>query len=133
MTKEQEEQENNKQQEEVDPQKIEQFISKVINDLGATSNVALAFIGDKLGLYKAMARANNNNAGNGLTSQELANLTGTNERYVREWLAEQVCGGYITYDPRTDNYSLPKEHAIVLTDESSPAYIPGVFQLIMSA
>ena len=135
--KEQEEEhhqkEQQKQNQEFDPQKIEQFISKVINDLGATSNVALAFIGDKLGLYKAMARANNNNAGNGLTSQELANLTGTNERYVREWLAEQVCGGYVTYDPRTDNYSLPKEHAIVLTDESSPAYIPGVFQLIMSA
>ena len=66
--KEQEEEhhqkEQQKQNQEFDPQKIEQFISKVINDLGATSNVALAFIGDKLGLYKAMARANNNNAGN---------------------------------------------------------------------
>jgi 2-polyprenyl-3-methyl-5-hydroxy-6-metoxy-1,4-benzoquinol methylase len=124
-----------KQTQEIDPQKIEQFISKVINDLGATSNVALAFIGDKLGLYKAMAQTNNknSNAAAGLTSQELASLTSTNERYVREWLAEQVCGGYITYDSKTDRYSLPKEHAIVLTDESSPAYIPGVFQLIMSA
>jgi hypothetical protein len=141
--KEQEEEEQHHQKEqqeqsrtqEIDPQKIEQFISKVLNDLGATSNVALAFIGDKLGLYKAMAQADGAGRGriSGLTSQELASLTGTNERYVREWLAQQVCGGYIIYDPKTGRYILPKEHAIVLTDESSPAYIPGVFQLIMSA
>ena len=129
MTKE-EEQENNKQQEEVDPQKIEQFISKVINDLGATSNVALAFIGDKLGLYKAMAQTK---SGSGVTSHELASVTNTSERYIREWLAGQVCGGYIKYDPKTDTYTLPKEHAIALTDESSPAYVAGAFQLVMSA
>jgi winged helix-turn-helix protein len=130
MTKE-EEQENNKQQEEeVDPQKIEQFISKVINDLGATSNVALAFIGDKLGLYKAMAQTK---SGSGVTSHELASVTNTSERYIREWLAGQVCGGYIKYDPITDTYTLPKEHAIALTDESSPAYVAGAFQLVMSA
>jgi len=130
MTKEQEEQENNKQQEEVDPQKIEQFISKVINDLGATSNVALAFIGDKLGLYKAMAHTK---SGSGITSHELASITNTSERYIRDWLAGQVCGGYIKYDPKTDTYTLPKEHAIALTDESSPAYVAGAFQLVMSA
>jgi SAM-dependent methyltransferase len=124
------EQRNEKEQD-IDPQKIEQFISKVISDLGATSSVALAFIGDKLGLYKAMAKADGSDRG--LTSQELASLTRTNERYVREWLAQQVCGGYIKYDSKTDKYSLPKEHAVVLTDETSPAYLPGVFQLIISA
>ena len=94
MTKEEQRQER----QEVDPQKIEQFISKVINNLGATSNVALAFIEDKLDLYKAMAEANKSASGSGKTSKELARLTNTNERYIREWLAEQVCGGYIIYD-----------------------------------
>jgi winged helix-turn-helix protein len=87
MTKE-EDQKQRQERQEVDPQKIEQFISKVINDLGATSNVALAFIGDKLGLYKAMAQANKSGSGSRITSQELASLINTNERYIRECLAE---------------------------------------------
>jgi cyclopropane fatty-acyl-phospholipid synthase-like methyltransferase len=131
MTKE-EDQKQRQEQQEVDPQKVEQFISKVINDLGATSNVALAFIGDKLGLYKAMAQATTSGS-IGIKPHELASLTNTNERYIREWLAEQVCGGYIIYDSKTGTYSLPKEHAIALTDESSPAYVAGAFQLVMSA
>lgn len=131
MVEEEEHQNQHEQTQRIDPQKLEQFISKVINDLGATSNVALAFIGDKLGLYKAMAQAKDNSGS--VTSQELASLTNTSERYIREWLAEQVCGGYITYDSKTSRHSLPKEHAIALTDESSPAYVAGAFQLVMSA
>jgi 2-polyprenyl-3-methyl-5-hydroxy-6-metoxy-1,4-benzoquinol methylase len=78
-----------------------------------------------------MAQAKDNSGS--VTSEELASLTNTNERYIREWLAEQACGGYITYDSKTSRYSLPKEHAIALTDESSPAYVAGAFQLVMSA
>jgi hypothetical protein len=137
MTKEEDQKQRQEQQEqqEVDSHKVEQFISKVINDLGATSNVALAFIGDKLGLYKAMAQAASTatSGSSGIKPQKLASLTNTNERYIREWLAEQVCGGYIIYDSKTGTYSLPKEHAIALTDESSPAYVAGAFQMVMSA
>jgi 2-polyprenyl-3-methyl-5-hydroxy-6-metoxy-1,4-benzoquinol methylase len=110
-------------------QKIGEFVSRVVSDLNATANCALVFIGDKLGFYKAMM----NNKDCTVTSQELATLTNTNERFVRDWLAEQVCSGYITYDPSTLTFTLPIEHAIVLADESSPAYMSGAFQLVLSA
>jgi hypothetical protein len=71
----------------------------------------LVYVGDKLGLYKAMAEAQ---GGGSVTSEELASKTGTVERCVREWLANQAAGGYIKYDPITQKYSLPKEHALVL-------------------
>ena len=110
-------------------QKIGEFVSRVVSDLNATANCALVFIGDKLGFYKAIM----NNKNGTVTSQELAALTNTNERFVRDWLAEQVCSGYITYDPNTSKFTLPKEHAFVLADESSPAYMSGAFQLVLSA
>jgi 2-polyprenyl-3-methyl-5-hydroxy-6-metoxy-1,4-benzoquinol methylase len=90
-------------------------------------NVPLSVIGFRLGLYKAMAD------GEPVTSAELAERTGTNERYVREWLAGQGAGGYVEYDPETETYRLPAEHAAVLADEDSPVYQGGMFQSASAA
>lgn len=112
----------------ISQEKLDAFTEKVITELGATLNSALVFVGDKLGLYKAMARADS-----AITSDELAKRTKTNERYVREWLAVQACSDYIVYDKQTNTYSLPPEHALVLADENSPANLLGLFQHFISA
>jgi 2-polyprenyl-3-methyl-5-hydroxy-6-metoxy-1,4-benzoquinol methylase len=103
--------------------KLEAFLGKVVGDLGAAMSVSLSSIGDKLGLYKAMAKSGP------VTSAELAKQTATAERYVREWLINQAAGGYIEYDPATRTYTLPYEHAVALTDEDSPFFVGGGFQL----
>jgi SAM-dependent methyltransferase len=89
-------------------------------------NAALIIIGDKLGLYKAMSGAGP------ITSAELAKKTGTSERYVREWLASQAAGGFITYDATSAKYTLPPEQALALADESSPVFLPGFFEVVAS-
>ncbi|WP_316816747.1 class I SAM-dependent methyltransferase [Pedobacter nyackensis] len=109
---------------EIDVQKVEAFLGRVITDFGAALGVSLAFIGDKLGLYKAMAHAGP------LSSEEVAERSGTSERYVREWLINQAAGGYIEYDAKARKYILPDEHAVALTDEESPFYVAGGFQII---
>jgi hypothetical protein len=103
---------------------LQDFLGKVLSDLGGAYSAVLVYVGDKLGLYKAMVEAD----GQAITSEQLASKTGTIERYVREWLANQAAGGYIKYDPFTQKYSLPKEHAMVLVDENSTAYSMGGFQ-----
>jgi SAM-dependent methyltransferase len=107
----------------IDMEKLESFVGTVAGDLGATLNTALIRIGDQLGLYEAMAGAGP------LTSAELAERTGTAERYVREWLAAQAAGGYVTYDAEAERFELPPEQAMVLADEESPAFMLGGFQL----
>ena len=77
----------------MDQAKLEQFLGQVVGELGAAMNAALVLIGEKLGLYKAMAGAGP------MTAAELAKKTSTDERYVREWLSAQAAGGYVTYDP----------------------------------
>src|SRR5262250_3314379 len=94
----------------VDPQKLEQFVFKAVDEVGATLNAALVVMGDKLGLYRALAGAGP------LTPGELAARTGTAERYVREWLNTQAAGGYVEYDPKSERYTLPPEQAVALTD-----------------
>src|SRR5712691_1565772 len=111
----------------LDQEKLNQFLQQALSDFGATYHAALVVIGDKLGLYKALA-----NTGP-LTPAELAERTGTAERYVREWLAAQAAGGYVTYDPAAGRYSLSEEQAFALADENSPAFMPGAFQLATSA
>jgi SAM-dependent methyltransferase len=106
----------------VDVDKLMGFVFQAVGEVGATLNTALVVMGDRLGLYKALADAGP------LTPAELAKRTSTAERYVREWLNAQAAGGYVTYDPDSGRYTLPVEHAIALTDESSPAYLPGLFQ-----
>jgi SAM-dependent methyltransferase len=107
---------------EIDEQKLGAFMDQAVGELGATLGAALVVIGDRLGLYKAMAGAG------ALTSTQLAARTGTAERYVREWLNAQAAGGYLTYDPATKTYTLPAEQALALADESSPFFLCGAFQ-----
>src|SRR5215470_8424233 len=90
---------------ELDAQKLEQFVFGAVGEVGATLNAALVVMGDKLGLYRALAGAG------GLTPAELAERTGTAERYVREWLNAQAAGGYVAYEPDSCRYSLSPEHA----------------------
>jgi SAM-dependent methyltransferase len=111
----------------LDPQKLERFVFRAVDEVGAALNAALVVMGDKLGLYRALAGAG------GLTPAELAERTGTAERYVREWLSAQAAGGYVEYDAATGRYTLPPEQAVALTDESSPAYLPGFFQIAVGS
>ena len=111
----------------LDGQKLEQFVFRAVDEVGATLNAALVVMGDRLGLYRALAGAG------ALTPGELAARTGTSERYVREWLNAQAAGGYVEYDAATDAYTLPPEHAVALTDEESPAYLPGFFQIALGS
>jgi SAM-dependent methyltransferase len=111
----------------IDNEKLQQFMGKVLSDFGGAASAVLVYIGDKLGLYKAMS-----DFGKPITSQELANITQTSERYIREWLANQAAGGYLIYDPSSQRYTLPVEQAQALVNESSPAYIAGGFQMMMS-
>ena len=105
-----------------DAAKLEQFVFRAVEEAGATLNTALVVMGDRLGLYRTLAGAGE------LTPAELAARTGTAERYVREWLNAQAAGGYVAYHPADGTYSLPPEQAVALTDEDSPAYLPGLFQ-----
>jgi SAM-dependent methyltransferase len=102
-------------------------MGKVVSDLGAGFNAGLVLIGEKLGLYKAMAGAGS------LTPAALAKKTDTEERYVREWLSAQAAGGYVTYDAATGTFTLPIEQELALAQEDSPVYVPGAFQLVTSA
>src|ERR1700690_3349359 len=104
--------------------KLHEFVMKAIGEMGAAMNAALIVIGDKLGLYKAMAGAGP------MTSAELAAKTATTERYVREWLAAQAAGGIVIYDPTTQKYTLPPEQAFALADEMSPEFLPGAYYII---
>jgi SAM-dependent methyltransferase len=107
----------------LDMAKLEAFVFKAVDEVGATLNTALVVMGDRLGLYRAMAGAGP------LTPKELAERTDTAERYVREWLNAQAAGGYVEYDPDSGRYTLPPEQALALTDSESPAYLPGFFQI----
>jgi SAM-dependent methyltransferase len=107
----------------IDTDKLMGFVFQAVGDVGATLNTALVVMGDRLGLYRALAGAGP------LTPAELATRTGTAERYVREWLNAQAAGRYLEYDPDSGRYTLPAEHALALTDESCPAYLPGFFQI----
>jgi SAM-dependent methyltransferase len=110
----------------IDPAKLEAFMGQAVLDMGAVISAPLFLIGEKLGLYKAMAGAGP------LTSQQIAERAAADERNVREWLGNQAAGGYVTYDPESDRYTLPDEHALALADEDSPFYILGVYDLIAS-
>jgi len=110
----------------LDEAKLEAFVGQAVVDMGAAISGLLLHIGDRLGLYKAMAGAGP------ITSEELAQRTGTTERYVREWLANQAAGGYVVYDPTDKTFELPAEHAMVVADEDSPVFLGGAFETIAS-
>jgi 2-polyprenyl-3-methyl-5-hydroxy-6-metoxy-1,4-benzoquinol methylase len=111
----------------IDQNKIQQFMNKAVGDIAGSSTAILVIIGERLGLYRTMAQANNS-----VSVKELADKTGTVERLVREWLANQVASGYIEYDPNSRKYRLPPEHALALADENSPMYLQGIFKAIKS-
>jgi SAM-dependent methyltransferase len=111
----------------VDGQKLEQFVFRAVEEVGATLNAALVVMGDKLGLYRTLAGAGP------VTPVELARRSGVAERYVREWLNAQAAGGYVAYDPAGGTYELPPEQAVALADDQSPAFLPGFFQLALGS
>ena len=110
----------------IDMNKLNAFIGQFVTDLGAAVHAGMVVIGEKLGLYKALASGP-------MKSAQLAAQTDTDERYVREWLSSQAAGGYVTYDASTDEFSLSAEQAFTLASEDSPAYLPGAFELALGS
>ncbi len=110
----------------IDMEKLNAFIGQFVTDLGAAVHTGMVVIGEKLGLYKALA-------GEALSSAQLAAKTKTDERYVREWLGSQAAAGYITYDATSGKFSLTAEQAFALATEDSPAYLPGAFELALGS
>ena len=108
---------------EIDQSRLDEFMGRVVGDMGAALSAALVVIGDRLGLYRAMAD------GGAVTPSELAARTGTDERYVREWLSNQAAGGYVGYDPAREEFFLSPEQSLALAQEGSPAFVPGAFQV----
>ena len=110
----------------IDEKKLNEFMLKAIGDISSSMSAMLVIIGERLGLYKAMAKSGP------ITSNELAKKTNTAERYIREWLANQAAGGYIIYNPNDQTFFLPPEQALVLADENSSVYIQGAYLVIKS-
>ena len=108
----------------VDTARLQAFMGKMVGDMSTAISGALVLIGDKLGLYKALAE------GGPASSDELAERTGVAERYVREWLAAQAASGYVEYDAATRRFSMTPEQAMALANETSPVYVAGAFELI---
>jgi 2-polyprenyl-3-methyl-5-hydroxy-6-metoxy-1,4-benzoquinol methylase len=107
----------------IDTDKLMAFVFRAVEEVGATLNCALVVMGDRLGYYRDLA-------GHGpTTAAELAERTQTAEPYAREWLNAQAAGGFVEYDAAAGRYTLPAEHAVALADESSPAFLPGFFQI----
>ncbi|MEY9848853.1 class I SAM-dependent methyltransferase [Streptacidiphilus sp. MAP5-3] len=111
----------------VDEDRMMDFLMRVITDAGAAASGLCTSLGDRLGLYSAMAEA-----GGTMSAAELAERTGMVERYVAEWLAVQVAGEYVSYDPESDRYTLPPEHAAVLADPTAPTYAAGFFTMLQA-
>ncbi|WP_305788681.1 class I SAM-dependent methyltransferase [Symbioplanes lichenis] len=110
----------------VDQDKLMDFLHRFVGDLGAAAAAGNVVIGDRLGLYKALAEKPQR-------AVDLAARTGTAPRYVEEWLRGQAAGGYIEYDPAEDIYSMTEEQAFCLTDPDGAVYAPGAFQLVLGA
>ncbi len=108
----------------IDETKLNEFLGKVVGDVGSAMSAALVVIGDELGLWRALAAATQP-----LTPAELARRTETTERYIHEWLNAMAAGGYVTYVEDSRTYRLEPEQAVALADASSPAFVPGLFQV----
>jgi 2-polyprenyl-3-methyl-5-hydroxy-6-metoxy-1,4-benzoquinol methylase len=107
----------------VNEDKLNAFLGKAVGDLGASVSAVLMLIGDELGLYSALGEQR-------LSPEQLAQKTGTNERYVREWLANQAAGGYIEYDQPSETYYMNEEQALCLADPNGPVDLPGAYQIV---
>jgi SAM-dependent methyltransferase len=104
-------------------ERLHEFLGKAVADLGAAASASLMLVGDRLGLYKALAEGS-------ATSAELAERSGLNERYVREWLGNQAAGGYVQYDAAADRYSLNEEQRLCLADPAGPVDLPGAYFIV---
>lgn len=111
----------------IDEAKVHAFLGQMVGDLAGLLGSAMAYLGDRLGLYRAMAD------GAPVTSEQLAAKTGTAERYIRDWLVSQAAAGIVEYDTATGTYRLPPEQALALTAEDSPAFVGGAFQSMIAA
>ena len=111
---------------EANPDKLNELAGKLVGDLGAAMAGASVLLGDRLGLYKAMAR------GEPVTSAELAKKTKLHERYVREWLSAQAASGYVDYDAEKDEFSLSPEQAMAFAEENSPIFFAGAFDIVQA-
>jgi SAM-dependent methyltransferase len=109
---------------EVNPDRLNAFMGKVLGDVGAAANAPLIRIGDRLGLYKTLA------AKGPVTPKDLAAATGTAERYIREWLSAQAASGYVDYDATSKTFSMNAEQAMVFADEDSPVFLAAVGDLV---
>jgi hypothetical protein len=110
----------------VDQAKLNELLGRFVNDFGAAGFAATVLIGDKLGLYSALAVGP-------ATPAELADRTDTHPRLVAEWLAAQAASGYVGYDPDNERFSLSPEQAFALAHEDGPLYLPGAFQVMVAA
>ena len=112
---------------EVNEERLNSFMGKMIGDVGAAMNASLMLLGDKLGLYKALAQ------GGPMDPPALAKATGTAERYVREWLSAQAASGYVEYDAASGQFSMLPEQIMALADEDSPVFLGAVGSLVSAA
>ena len=113
-------------QPEIDMDALMTFVGAFVGDLGATVGAGNVLLGDRLGLYRCLARGP-------ADARSLAAATGTDPRYVEEWLRGQAAGGYVEHDPATGTYSMTPEKAFALTDPSGPLFLPGAFELALGA
>jgi 2-polyprenyl-3-methyl-5-hydroxy-6-metoxy-1,4-benzoquinol methylase len=110
----------------IDPDKLNQLLGQAVADMGAAMQSTLVLIGDKLGLYRAMAD------GEKMSAAALAKRTGTDERYVREWLNANAAGNYVSYDPGSDTYFLSPEQSFALAQDDTAVHLPGFYHMLAS-
>jgi SAM-dependent methyltransferase len=110
---------------EIDPARLDELVGRIIGDLGATFGAGCTLLGDRLGLYRALADHGP------LTPEELADSTSTSVTYLRPWLAQQGAGGYVDYDPATRTWSMNPEQVATLADPDGPAFFAGAMELVL--
>lgn len=110
----------------INEERLNQFIGQMLGDLGGAASIAMVRMGDALGLYRTL------HANGSMTCAELAREAGVHERYLREWLSHQAASNYLSYDPATEQFTLPPEQAMVFAVEDSPVYLLGGFDLMAS-
>jgi len=110
----------------LDETRLEEFLGQMVGDMSAAMGAMMTRIGERTGLYKALAGAG------WLKAEQVAERAGCDARYVREWLASQAAGGYIEYDAAGERFRLPDEHAAALADEDGPFYLLGAFDIFSS-
>lgn len=111
----------------VDTERLDQLMGLAVGDFGAMASGVLVYVGDRLGIYRALAD------GGPASAAELAERTGLQPRLLREWLSNQAAGAYVTYDPSSERFSLTPEQAFALADDTSPVYLGGLAEVVLSA